>query len=64
MTIVVHPTRPDAAVRVLPGLAVVTAAACLAYAISWLAPSINPSTAAVILGALLTNAGLHRPALR
>jgi len=47
-----------------PGLAVVAAATALAYALTWLAPGLNASTAAVLLGAALANTGLHRPALR
>jgi uncharacterized integral membrane protein (TIGR00698 family) len=46
-----------------PGLATVTAAVCMAFAIARLVPAINASTAAVVLGAVLTNARLHRPAL-
>jgi len=52
--------RPSAA----PGLALAAGATALAFVLSWLLPSINPTTVAVALGVLVTNAGLHRPALR
>jgi uncharacterized integral membrane protein (TIGR00698 family) len=35
----------------------------VAYAASHFLPALNPSTVAVVLGALLTNTGLHRPFL-
>ena len=47
-----------------PGLAVVAAAAAVAFAVAAAVPSLNPSTVAVVLGALLANAGLHRQSLR
>lgn len=47
-----------------PGLAVVAVATALAFLAAAVVPGMNSSTAAVILGALLTNLGLHRPALR
>lgn len=47
-----------------PGLAVVAGAAAVAFAVAAAVPSLNPSTVAVVLGALLANAGLHRQALR
>lgn len=40
------------------------AATALAFAVSHLLPSINASTVAVVLGAVLVNTGLHRPVLR
>lgn len=46
-----------------PGLLVVAVATGLAFAVSAVVPALNPSTVAVILGALLANAGLHRPIL-
>lgn len=46
------------------GLTLTAAAAALAFAVSWLLPSINATTVAVVLGVIITNAGLHRPALR
>lgn len=57
-------TRQVTAVATLaPGLAAVAAGTVLAYAVSRVLPALNPSTVAVVLGALLTNAGLHRPVL-
>ena len=53
-----------AAGRVAPGLAVVSAATALASVVSELVPGLNSTTVAVVLGALLANAGLHRTALR
>jgi uncharacterized integral membrane protein (TIGR00698 family) len=57
-----HP--PGVATTVVPGLAVVAAGTVAAYAVSHFLPTLNASTVAVILGALLTNARLHRPVLR
>ncbi len=48
---------------VLPGLAVVAVGTVVAYAASHFLHDLNPSTVAVALGALLTNAGQHRPVL-
>lgn len=48
----------------VPGLLAVAAATGAAFAVHALLPEVNPSTAAVLLGALIVNAGLHRPALR
>lgn len=53
------PTR-----SVLPGLAVTAAAVAAAYGLSRVVPGANPLTASVVLGALVANSGLHRPALR
>jgi uncharacterized integral membrane protein (TIGR00698 family) len=47
----------------VPGLLVVAACTALAFGVSRLVPSVNPSTAAVVLGALVVNLGLHRPVL-
>lgn len=47
----------------LPGLLAVAVATAVAFGISHLVPAINPSTVAVVLGALAANLGLHRPAL-
>lgn len=47
----------------LPGLLAVAAATAAAFGIHALVPSVNPSTAAVALGALAVNLGLHHPAL-
>lgn len=52
--------RPSA----VPGLALTSGAAAIAYAVAWLLPSVNPTTVAVALGVLVTNVGLHRPAFR
>ncbi|TXR52457.1 YeiH family protein [Quadrisphaera setariae] len=48
----------------LPGLAVVAGATALSFAAAHLLPGLNASTAAVVLGAMLANAGLHGAALR
>ncbi|RBY76113.1 putative sulfate exporter family transporter [Geodermatophilus sp. TF02-6] len=48
----------------LPGLAVVGGTTAVAFAVAAVVPAVGPSTAAVVLGALLVNAGWHRPALR
>ncbi len=42
---------------------VVAAATALAFATARALPALNPSTVAVVLGALLVNLGLHRPVL-
>lgn len=46
-----------------PGLLAVTVATALAFAVSAALPAVNPSTAAVVIGATMANTGLHRPAL-
>jgi uncharacterized integral membrane protein (TIGR00698 family) len=46
-----------------PGLLAVAVATALAFGISRLVPALNPSTVAVVLGALAVNLGLHRPVL-
>jgi uncharacterized integral membrane protein (TIGR00698 family) len=43
---------------------VVGAATAAAFAAAALVPALNPTTVGVLLGALLTNTGLHRPVLR
>jgi uncharacterized integral membrane protein (TIGR00698 family) len=48
---------------VWPGLAVVAAATAVAVVVAHLVPALNATTVGVVLGALLVNAGLHRPAL-
>lgn len=55
---------PTTAVRVLPGLIVTAVAVYLAVAFSHLFPAVGPLTGAVVLGALLTNSGLHRRVLQ
>lgn len=52
-----------ALVALLPGLAVVAAATTLAFLVAHYFTAVNASTVAVVLGAVLVNAGLHRPAL-
>ena len=47
----------------IPGLLAVAAATGVAFAVHALLPAVNPSTVAVVLGALAVNMGLHRPAL-
>lgn len=49
---------------VLPGLAAVALVAGTAFALAGVVPGLHPSTAAVVLGALAANLGLHRPVLR
>ena len=56
--------RLAAARRRAPGLAVVAAVTGLAYAVSAAVPAVNPTSIAVLSGAILANTGLHRPALR
>jgi uncharacterized integral membrane protein (TIGR00698 family) len=48
----------------LPGLAAVAAATALAFGVARLVPGLNPSTVAVVIGALAANLGLHRPVLQ
>jgi uncharacterized integral membrane protein (TIGR00698 family) len=55
--------RPDGVLRALPGLLVVAVATALAFLAARLVPGLNPSTVAVLLGALLVNLRLHRPVL-
>ena len=52
---------PDASP--VPGLLLVAACTVAAFGVSRVVPAINPSTAAVALGALVANVGLHRPVL-
>ncbi len=47
----------------VPGLLGVAAATAVAFGVHALVPAVNPSTVAVVLGALAVNTGLHRPAL-
>ena len=47
----------------VPGLLAVGAATAAAYAVSRLVPVLNPSSVAVVLGALGANLHLHRPVL-
>lgn len=49
--------------RSLPGLVVVGIATAVAFGVANAVPALNPSTVAVVLGALLANAGLHRRVL-
>ncbi|MFI6345947.1 YeiH family protein [Streptomyces sp. NPDC050560] len=48
----------------VPGVAAAGAATAVAYAVSHMVPGLNPSTVAVVLGALVTNLRLHHPVLR
>lgn len=48
----------------LPGLLVVATATAVAFAVARLVPALNAGTVAVLLGAVVTNVGLHRPVLR
>jgi len=47
----------------LPGLAAVAVATALAFGVARVVPALNPSTVAVVIGALAANLGLHRPVL-
>ncbi len=49
---------------VVPGLLAVAGATALALGLAHLVPALHAATTAVALGALATNLGLHRPALR
>jgi uncharacterized integral membrane protein (TIGR00698 family) len=67
----VYRCRPDcrsprhrSGLDVLPGLVVVALCTALAFGIATVVPGLNPATCAVLLGALLANAGLHSEALR
>jgi uncharacterized integral membrane protein (TIGR00698 family) len=55
--------RPTGTASPFPGLAAVALATAAAYGVSHLVPGLNPSTVAVVLGALAANLGLHRPLL-
>ncbi|KQX69760.1 YeiH family protein [Angustibacter sp. Root456] len=44
---------------VVPGLGLVAVLTLVAYAVTWALPGINSATAAVVLGALVANLGLH-----
>jgi len=55
------PTRRG--LRLVPGLVVVAVATAAAYVVARAVPALNPSTVAVVLGALLANMGLHRRVL-
>lgn len=46
-----------------PGIAAAALATVVAYAVAHWVPGLNPSIVAVLLGALVTNLGLHRPVL-
>lgn len=58
------PVAPAPSVSPLSGLLVTAAGAAAAFGVSRVLPTVNPSTAAVVLGSLLTHTGLHRPVLR
>ncbi|SDQ15700.1 YeiH family protein [Quadrisphaera sp. DSM 44207] len=49
---------------VLPGLVLVAVATALALAVAGSVPGLGAPTAAVLLGAVVANTGLHRPVLR
>lgn len=55
--------QPSRIRAVVPGLVVVAAATAAAFAVAHVVPSLNPTTVGVVLGALLVNVGLDRPAL-
>lgn len=55
--------RPSWVREVAPGLVVVAGATGAAFVVAHVVPSLNPTTVGVVLGALLVNLGLDRPAL-
>lgn len=57
------PFAPRGARSALPGLLVVAVATAVAFGVNRFVPAVNPSTVAVVLGAVIANAGLHRPVL-
>ncbi|MDQ2757642.1 MAG: putative sulfate exporter family transporter [Actinomycetota bacterium] len=57
------PTPPSGNRSSLPGLAAVTAATAVSFGVAHVFPAVNPSTVAVVLGALVANVGWHRPRL-
>jgi uncharacterized integral membrane protein (TIGR00698 family) len=57
------PTPEPGHASPVPGLLAVAAATAVAFGVNAVLPAVNPSTVAVVLGALAVNTGLHRPAL-
>ncbi|MEO7059635.1 MAG: putative sulfate exporter family transporter [Lapillicoccus sp.] len=57
------PTPPVGHPSALPGLVVVAAATAVSFGVAHVFPAVNPSTVAVVLGALVVNIGWHRPRL-
>ena len=55
---------PDLGAPAWPGLVVTAVATAAAFLVSRSLPYLNAATVAVVLGVLVTNVGLHRPALR
>jgi len=55
-------TRPNG-LGALPGLAFVAAETVVSFGVAHLVPALNPSTVAVVLGALVVNLRLHTPVL-
>jgi len=55
-------TRPNG-LGALPGLAFVAAGTVVSFGVTHLVPELNPSTVAVVLGALAVNLRLHPPVL-
>lgn len=55
---------PTGRAAVAPGLLVVAAATAAAFVLARLVPALNAATVAVVLGAVVTNVGLHRRPLR
>jgi len=55
-------TRPNG-LGALPGLAFVAAGTVVSFGVAHLVPALNPSTVAVVLGALAVNLRLHTPVL-
>lgn len=58
-----HHQPGDRRAAAWPGLLAVAAATAVAFGVAHLVPALNPSTVAVVLGALAANLGLHRPLL-
>ncbi len=60
----VHTLNPLPTRAALPGLLLVALATAAASGLARVVPSLNASTVAVVLGALVVNTGLHHPVLR
>ncbi len=58
-----HESRRYRRARLLPGLLLVAGVTVVAFVAARAVPALNPSTVAVVLGAVAANTGLHPPAL-
>jgi len=56
--------EPTGQAALAPGLLVVVAATAAAFVVARLVPALNEATVAVVLGAVVTNVGVHRRPLR